>query len=157
MLCFDAHNYANYAPQISHYATQISHYAPEICRYASKQNNLYSMLSGSALVLLEFPEVSSRESSTSPPSLETVVNFVAEAKLSDGLLVLQPRSLRSAIFSHQVTWKLRMRNRRCDCMGVVHILYSKVYHFPHTHRHFVGQQNTSNVHADPLLAAYQQC
>ena len=34
--------------------------------------------------------------------------------------------------------------------------YSKVYDFPHIHRHFVGQQNSSNVHADPLLAPYQR-
>ena len=35
------------------------------------------------------------------------------------------------------------------CVGVVRVLYSKVYDFPHTYRHFVGQQN-------PLLAPYQQ-
>ena len=40
-------------------------------------------------------------------------------------------------------------------MGVVRILYSKVYDFPHTHHHFVGQQNSSNVRADPFLAPYQ--
>ena len=39
-----------------------------------------SMLSGSALVLLELSEASSPESSTSSPSLETVVNLVPEAK-----------------------------------------------------------------------------
>ena len=38
------------------------------------------MLSGSALVLLELSEASSPESSTSSPSLETVVNLVPEAK-----------------------------------------------------------------------------
>ena len=46
--------------------------------------------------------------------------------------------------------------RRCACVGVVRILYSKVYDFPHTRRHFVGQRNSSNVDADPLLAPYQQ-
>ena len=34
-------------------------------------------------------------------------------------------------------------------MGVVGI-------FPHTHRHFVGQKNSSNVRIDPFLALYQQ-
>ena len=34
-------------------------------------------------------------------------------------------------------------------MGVVRI-------FPHTHRHFVGQKNSSKVRVDPLLAPYQQ-
>ena len=29
--------------------------------------------------------------------------------------------------------------RRCACVGVIRIFYSKVYDFPHTHRHFVGQ------------------
>jgi len=62
-----------------------------------------SMLSGSVLVLLELSEASSPESSTSSPSLETVVNLVPEAKLSDRLLVLQPGSLHSAIFSYRVT------------------------------------------------------
>ena len=38
-----------------------------------------STLSGSALVLLELSEASSPESSTSSPSLETVVNLVPEA------------------------------------------------------------------------------
>ena len=38
------------------------------------------MLSGSTLVLLESSEASSPESSTSSPSLETVVNLVPEAK-----------------------------------------------------------------------------
>ena len=84
--------YANYAPQISHYA-------PEICHYASKLNHFFksqtagndrppsfSMLSGSALVLLELSEASSPESSTSSPSLETVVNLVPDATLSDRLL-----------------------------------------------------------------------
>ena len=108
--------YANYAPQISHYA-------PEICHYASKQHNYFlghipersatfswdSMLSDSALVLLELSEVSSPESSTSSPSLENVVdlNLVPEAKLSDRLLVLQPGSL---CLAYRVTWKLRMHN-----------------------------------------------
>ena len=41
-------------------------------------------------------------------------------------------------------------------MGVVRILYLKVYDFPHTRRHFVGQGNSSDVHVDPLLAPYQQ-
>ena len=68
------------------------------------------MLSGSALVLLELSEASFPESSTSSPSLETVVNLVPEAKPSDRLLVLQPGLVRSAIFSYRVTWKLRMRN-----------------------------------------------
>ena len=39
-----------------------------------------SMLSGSALVLLELSEASSPEFSTSSPLLETVVNLVPEAK-----------------------------------------------------------------------------
>ena len=43
-------------------------------------------------------------------SLETVVNLVPEAKLSDRLLVLQPGVLRSAIFSYRVTWKLHTCN-----------------------------------------------
>ena len=80
--------YANYAPQVSHYA-------PEICHYASKLNHFfksqtagndrlpsfsrYSMLSGSAVVLLELSEASSPESSTCSPSLKTVVNLVPEA------------------------------------------------------------------------------
>ena len=38
------------------------------------------MLSGSALVLLELSEASSPESSSSSPSLETVINHVPEAK-----------------------------------------------------------------------------
>ena len=46
------------------------------------------MLSGSALVLLELSEASSPEFSTSSPSLESVVNLVPEAELSDRLLVL---------------------------------------------------------------------
>ena len=29
--------------------------------------------------------------------------------------------------------------RQCACVGVVRILYSKIYDFPHTCRHFVGQ------------------
>ena len=104
--------YANYAPQISHYA-------PEICHYASKLNHFFksqtarndrppsfSMLSGSALVLLELSEASSPESSTFSPSLETVVNLVPEATLLDRLLVLQPGSLRF-LSSHV---KLHMRN-----------------------------------------------
>ena len=89
--------YANYAPQISHYA-------PEICHYASKQNNFSrlvncytslmdtdrnngpplaetNMPSGSALVLLDLSEASSPKSSTSSPSLETVVNLVPERLL----------------------------------------------------------------------------
>ena len=103
-LCYDLMLtiYANYAPQISHYA-------PETCHYASKLNHFksqtvgndrppsfsrYSMLSGSALVLLELSEASSPECSTSSPLLETVLNLVPEATLSDRLLVLQPGSLR---------------------------------------------------------------
>ena len=43
-----------------------------------------------------------------------------------------------------------------DHVGVVCILYLKVYGFPHTRHHFVGQWNGSNVHADPLLVPYQQ-
>ena len=62
-----------------------------------------SMLSGSALVLLKLLEASSPESSTSSPLLETVVNLVPEAKLSDRLLVLQPGLLRSAVLSYRVT------------------------------------------------------
>ena len=46
--------------------------------------------------------------------------------------------------------------RPCACVGVVRILYLKVYDFPHTRRHFVGQWNSSNVHVDPFLAPYQQ-
>ena len=46
--------------------------------------------------------------------------------------------------------------RPLACVGVVRILHLKVYDFPHTHRHFVGQWNSSNVHVDPLLAPYQQ-
>ena len=46
--------------------------------------------------------------------------------------------------------------RPLACVGVVRILYLKVYDFPHTRRHFVGQWNSSNVHVDPLLAPYQQ-
>ena len=38
--------------------------------------------------------------------------------------------------------------RPCACVGVVRILYLKVYNFPHTRRHFVGQWNSSNVHVD---------
>ena len=38
------------------------------------------MLSGSALVLFKLSEASSPESSTSSPSLKTVVNLVPEAK-----------------------------------------------------------------------------
>ena len=38
------------------------------------------MLSGSALVLLELSEASSPESTSSSPSLETVINPVPEAK-----------------------------------------------------------------------------
>ena len=68
------------------------------------------MFSGLALVLLELSKESSPESSTSSLSLETVVNLVPEAKLSDRLLVLQLGSLRSAIFSYRVTWNLHMRN-----------------------------------------------
>ena len=45
--------------------------------------------------------------------------------------------------------------RPCACVGMVRILYWKVYDFPHTPRHFVGQWNSSNVHVDPLLAPYQ--
>ena len=41
-------------------------------------------------------------------------------------------------------------------MGMVRILYPKVHDFLHTYRHFVGQQNSSNVYVDPLLAPYQQ-
>ena len=41
-------------------------------------------------------------------------------------------------------------------MDVVRILYLKVYIFLHTHRYFVGQWNSSNVHVDPLLVPYQQ-
>ena len=85
-------------------------YALMLTIYASKQNNFYSMLSGSALVLLKLSEASSPESSTSSPSLETVVNVVPEAKLSDRLLILQPGLLCLAIFSYRVTWKLHMRN-----------------------------------------------
>ena len=89
--------------------TIYANYAPEICHYASKLNNIfksqttgndqppsfsqYSMDSGLARVLLKFLEASSPESSTSSPSLETVVNLVPEATLSDRLLVLQPGSL----------------------------------------------------------------
>ena len=62
-----------------------------------------SMFSGSALVLLKLLEASSPESSTSSPLLETVVNLVPEAKLSDRLLVLQPGSLHSAVLSYRVT------------------------------------------------------
>ena len=46
--------------------------------------------------------------------------------------------------------------RPCACVGVVRILYLKVYDFPHTRRHFVGQWNSSNVHINPFLAPYQQ-
>ena len=46
--------------------------------------------------------------------------------------------------------------RPLACVGVVRILYLKVYDFSHTCRHFVGQWNSSNVHVDPLLAPYQQ-
>ena len=72
----------------------LSHRPPSFSRY--------SMLSGSALVLLELSEASSPESSTSSPSLETVVNLVPEATLSDRLLVLQPGSLRFFIESREI-------------------------------------------------------
>ena len=51
---------------------------------------------------------------------------------------------------------LSLQYRPLACVGVVHILYLKVYDFPHTRRHFVGQWNSSNVHVDPMLAPYQQ-
>ena len=47
-------------------------------------------------------------------------------------------------------------HRLCACVGVVRILYLKVYDFPHNHRHFVRQWNSSYVHVDPFLAPYQQ-
>ena len=34
---------------------------------------------------------------------------------------------------------LEWKYRQCACVGIAHILYLKVYDFPHTHRHFVGQ------------------
>ena len=61
-----------------------------------------SMLSGSALALLELSEASSPESSSSSPSLETVVNLVPEAKATSTTI-----ALRSA---YRVMWKLRMSN-----------------------------------------------
>ena len=101
--------YANYAPQISHYARETCHYASKLNHFFKSQTvgndqlpsfSRYSMLSGSALVLLELSEASSPECSTSSPSLETVLNLVPEATLSDRLLVLQPGSLRFVIESH---------------------------------------------------------
>ena len=108
--------YANYAPQISHYARETCHYASKLNHFFKSQTvgndrppsfSRYSMLSGSALVLLELSEASYPECSTSSLSLETVLNLAPEATLSDRLLVLQPGSLH---FVYRVTWKLRMRN-----------------------------------------------
>ena len=40
-----------------------------------------------------------------------------------------------------ITWCISLCSeyRPCACMGMVRILYLKVYDFSHTHRHFVGQ------------------
>ena len=35
---------------------------------------------------------------------------------------------------------LEWKYRPCACVGIAYILYSKVYDFPHTHRHFVGRR-----------------
>ena len=101
--------YANYAPQICHYASKLNYFFKSQTARNDRPPSFsrYSMLFGSALVLLELSEASSSESSTSSPSLETVVNLVPEATLSDRLLVLQPGSLRFFLSSHV---KLHMRN-----------------------------------------------
>ena len=56
-----------------------------------------SMLSGSALVLLELSEASSPESSTSSPSLETMVNLVPEAKATSTTIGLAAFGLSSHV------------------------------------------------------------
>ena len=56
-----------------------------------------SILSGSALVLLELSEASSPESSTSSPSLETVVNLVPEAKATSTTIGLVAFGLSSHV------------------------------------------------------------
>ena len=63
---------------------------------------------------------------------------------------------RAIFFYFSVSCDVRARTqyRPCACVGVA-MLYSKVYDFPHTRRHFVGHWNSSNVHVDPLLALYQ--
>ena len=59
-------------------------------RHRPEQSAAFSranMLSSSALVLLKLSEASSPKSSTSSPSLETVVNLVLEAKATIQLLL----------------------------------------------------------------------
>ena len=56
-----------------------------------------SMLSGSALVLLELSEASSPESTSSSPSLETVINPVPEAKATSTTIGLVAFGLSSHV------------------------------------------------------------
>ena len=62
------------------------------------------MLSGSALVLLELSEASFPESSTSSPSLETVVNLVPEAKATSTTIGLVAFGLSSNVETAHVQY-----------------------------------------------------
>jgi len=85
MLCSDAHNLCQLCSTNKQYAFNFSRL---VNRYTSlttqtERSTAFSrgsMLSGSSLVLLKLSEASSPESSTSSPSLETVVNLVPETK-----------------------------------------------------------------------------
>ena len=68
------------------------------------------MLSGSVLVLLELSEASSPESSTSSPSLETVVNLEPEAITQATSTTTGLVAFGHFFLSSHVKWKLRMRN-----------------------------------------------
>ena len=71
-----------------------------------------SMLSSSALVLLKLSEPSSPESSTSSPSLETMVNLVPEAKATSTTIRLVAFGLSSHVQTAHAQCAMRMKLKK---------------------------------------------
>jgi len=63
------------------------------------------------------------------------------------MAVCHPNSLDAAINDHSIDPSL---------CGIALFTVPEGVQFPHTHCHFLGHWNTSNVHVDLLLAPYQQ-
>ena len=108
MLCSDAHN-------LCQLCSTKSYYAPEIYYYASKQINFlgHKNTFSHRTVTKHIERLHNSRIEAKCHRLVTLVVLQNQrclnVVLEHTILMLQPGSLRSAIFSYRVTWKLRMR------------------------------------------------
>ena len=65
--------------------------------------------------------------------------------VSSTMAVRHPHSLDATINDHSIDPSLG---------GIAVFTVPEGVQFPHTHHHFVGHRNSSNVHVDLLLAPY---